>query len=105
MSSVSDLHVLDFESGMNFIRLKLPVFLNNRCRKVKVNYEREKNYSFPKFSIFCEFLENSADLLCSDVNVQEYYIEKLNKPKNEESVKATTLSTDHNTQYKHINRL
>ena len=62
MSSVSDLRVLDFESGMDFIRMKLPVFLNNRWRKIKVNYERE-NYSFPKFSIFCEFLENSADLL------------------------------------------
>ena len=54
---VPDLETLNYGSGIEHIRKKLPEFINNKWRSYKYNYI-EKFKSHPPFNEFCQFLEN-----------------------------------------------
>ena len=66
MSTAHDLQILNYESGVEPIRKKLPEFLNNRWRTSKAHYVAV-NGIHPPFSLFCTFLEDQSDILCADV--------------------------------------
>lgn len=51
-----DLQTLNYASGLEPIRQKLPEFINNKWRSIKTNYI-DMNGIHPPFHVFCEFLE------------------------------------------------
>ena len=61
-----DLSILNHNIGLEPIRKKLPNFVNNAWRKKRSDY-LEQHGTYPKFNIFCDFLQKMSDSLCDDV--------------------------------------
>ena len=66
IEAVRDLRLFNLPEGMELVRKKLPDFLNNSWRMFKARYEA-RNGIYPDFKVLCDFLEERADLLCSDL--------------------------------------
>ena len=71
MHSVPDLHFFNLSTGIDTIRRKLPDFINNGWRNHSSRYEARYGY-YPDFQNFCDFLEEKADLLCSDTLLSKH---------------------------------
>ena len=67
LDSVEDLQTLNFPSGLELVRSKLPDFINNLWRVEKASFV-SRNFCHPDFCWFSKFLENQADILCSDLS-------------------------------------
>jgi hypothetical protein len=65
MNSTPDLQTLNFSSGLEEVRRKMPDFLNNRWRSHKQRYIRDHG-EHPPFFEFCNFVEQEADTLYAD---------------------------------------
>ena len=88
-SEVSDLNCLNYQTGLEAIRQKIPDFLNRKWRSIKKGHT-DFYGSHPTFRVFCEFLESEAELLCSDVPFQLQ--DSIKKIKNIRTV-STNLQT------------
>ena len=66
ISDTSDLETLNYASGLDVVRSKLPDFLNNRWRYEKARF-MQRYSRHPPFSEFCHWLEEQSDILCSDL--------------------------------------
>ena len=67
ISDTPDLETLNYASGLDVVRSKLPDFLNNRWRSEKARF-MQRYSRHPPFSEFCHWLEEQSDILCSDLN-------------------------------------
>ena len=66
ISDTPDLETLNYASGLDVVRSKLPDFLNNRWRSEKARF-MQRYSRHPPFSEFCHWLEEQSDILCSDL--------------------------------------
>ena len=66
MEDIRDLNYYNLPSGIEEIRDKLPHFINTRWRSERAKYEQKYVFA-PDFEVFCRFLEESSDIMCSDL--------------------------------------
>lgn len=91
MCELNELFALNLASGIEPIRRKLPLFMNNRWRIKKNDFMVAHGNRHPPFSIFCEFLESASDMLCADI-IDEPMKQVVSKGK--VSSQFSTLQTD-----------
>ena len=66
MEDIRDLNYYNLPSCIEEIRDKLPHFINTRWRSERAKYEQKYGFA-PDFEVFCRFLEESSDIMCSDL--------------------------------------
>lgn len=93
MDLVPDLQTLNYAHGLQSLRKKLPEFMNNRWRTAKDIFNSRYG-CHPNFDIFCNFLEEKADTLCSDLTVD---MKKDPKPHPRTEEKSSTLPVEYHS--------
>ena len=83
MSNIQELGTLNFASGLEDVRRKLPEHLNCKWRVHKTKY-MDSYGIHPPFSEFCSWLDDQAHILCSDLPyMSEKSVTKPIKAKNQ----------------------
>lgn len=100
MSTVRDLQTLNYTSGLEPIRSKLPEYLDNKWRHHKANYKDRFNQE-PNFVLFCEFIENEADVICGDMTLTTLIGKPTSCNISPKQLRTFTTSTDIEKSNKH----